>query len=90
MVLVAKELLAVMDHPTLSIVKQCGLLGLNRSTFYYEPVAESEENLRILHWLDDQYLKTPFSGARKLIKQLEKEGHRLNMKRLRRLMKIQG
>jgi len=35
-------------------------------------------------------LKTPFSGARKLIKQLEKEGHRLNMKRLRRLMKIQG
>jgi putative transposase len=78
------------EHPSLSIAKQCGLLDLNRSSFYYEPVAESEENLRILRWLDEQYLKTPFSGARKLIKQLEKEGHRLNMKRLHRLMKVQG
>jgi putative transposase len=75
-------------HPTLSIFKECGLLGLNRSSFYYEPVAESEENLSILRWLDEQYMKTPFSGARKLIKQLGKEGHRLNMKKLRRLMKI--
>ena len=78
------------EHPTLSVVKQCGLLGLNRSSLYYVPVAEPDENLRILGWLDEQYMKTPFSGARKLIKQLEKEGHRLNMKRLRRLMKIQG
>lgn len=78
------------SHPNLSVVKQCNLLGLNRSTFYYEPVKESEENLRILRWLDVQYLKTPFSGARKLIKELAKEGCMLNMKRLRRLMKIQG
>ena len=77
-------------HPSLSIVKQCGLLGLSRSSFYYEPAMESEENLCILRWLDEQYLKTPFSGARKLYKQLDEQGIRINMKRLRRLMKIQG
>ncbi len=42
------------EHPSLSIVKQCGFLGLNRSSFYYEPVADSEENLCILQWLDEQ------------------------------------
>ena len=79
-----------LDHPDLSIVRQCDLLELNRSSFYYLPVQESEENLSILRWLDEQYLKTPFMGAAKLHKQLEKDGYHLNIKRLRRLMKIQG
>ena len=77
-------------HPQLSIVKQCDLLCLNRSSIYYEPAKESEENLQILLWLDNRYQETPFAGARKLIKELEKHGYKLNMKRLRRLMDIQG
>jgi putative transposase len=77
-------------HQELSIVKQCSLLGLNRSSFYYAPVRESDENLQILRCLDEQYLKTPFWGARKLIRELAKQGYKLNMKRLRRLMSIQG
>jgi hypothetical protein len=77
-------------HPQLSIVKQCDLLCLNRSSIYNEPAKESEENLQILRWLDNRYQETPFAGARKLIKELEKHGYKLNMKRLRRLMAIQG
>jgi putative transposase len=44
------------EHPTLRVVKQCGLPGLNCSSLYYVPVAESDENLRILRWLDEQYM----------------------------------
>jgi putative transposase len=77
-------------HPQLSIVNQCDLLCLNRSLIYYEPAKESEENLQILRWLDNRYQEPPFTGARKLIKELEKHGYKLNMKRLRRLMAIQG
>jgi putative transposase len=86
------ELKALMDpgNQELSIVKQCSLLGLNRSSFYYAPVRESDEVLVILRWLDEQYLKTPFWGARKLIREIAKEEYKLNMKRLRRLMSIHG
>ena len=48
----------------LSVVKQCELLEVNRSSFYYEPVAESEENLSIMRVLDEQYFKTPFLWIR--------------------------
>jgi putative transposase len=70
-------------HPQLSIVKQFDLLCLNRSSIYYEPAKESEENLQILRCLDNRYQETLFTGARKLIKVLEKYGYKLNMKRLR-------
>jgi putative transposase len=50
----------------LSIVQQCELLGLARSSYYYEPVAESEENLHLMRLLDEQYTRTPFYGTRKM------------------------
>jgi putative transposase len=77
-------------HKKLSITYQCELLSLNRSSLYYLPVPEREENLKILRWLDEQYLKTPFFGTRKLHKELRVLGENLNIKRLRRLMCIQG
>ncbi len=52
-------------HRDLSIVQQCELLGLARSTYYYEPVPESEENLHLMRLLDEQYTRTPFYGTRK-------------------------
>ena len=61
-------------HLQLSIVNQCDLLCLNHSSIYYEPAKESEENLQILRWLDNRYQEPPFAGARKLIKELEKNG----------------
>ena len=47
----------------LSIVRQCQLLRINRSTLYYSPVEPSEENLTLLKLIYQQYLKTPFYGS---------------------------
>jgi putative transposase len=69
----------------LSIQRQCELLGLPRSTYYYEPRAESAENLRLLRRLDELYLKFPFLGGRRLAVLLE-----VNRKRAQRLMRIAG
>ncbi len=51
---------------SLSILKQCQLLGLARASFYYQPVAESPQNLLYIRLLDEQYTKTPFYGAPRL------------------------
>jgi putative transposase len=48
----------------LSVRHQCELLGLNRSSFYYEPAKETIENLRLMRRIDEQYLKPPFFGSR--------------------------
>ena len=78
------------QHTALSVVKQCELLQISRSGFYYQPARESLENLDILRVLDEQYLKTPFFGVEKLLVTLIVMGYKINRKRLRRLMKIQG
>ena len=72
-------------HPGLSIQQQCELLGVPRSTYYYQPRPESAENLRLLRQLDQLYLKRPFFGSRKMAVELE-----VNRKRIQRLMRILG
>lgn len=74
----------------LSIVRQCKLLSLNRSGLYYTPSQESEENLDIMRWLDQQYLDTPFYGLERLLPLLQLLGYHINRKRLRRLMRLVG
>ena len=54
----------------LSQQKQCNLLNIHRSGLYYKPLEESEENLKIMRLLDDQYFETPFYGALKLLELL--------------------
>jgi putative transposase len=78
------------EHDKLSIVKQCELLEVSRSGFYYEPMNESEENLTIMRKLDEQYLETPFYGVERLLVLLTALGYKINRKRLRRLMKLHG
>lgn len=78
------------NHPELSIVKQCELLQISRSGLYYEPVQESDENLSIMRWMDEQYLETPFYGVERLLVLLILLGYKINRKRLRRLMRLQG
>ena len=77
-------------HRSLSVVKQCRLLGLHRSGLYYKPSSESEENLTILRLLDEQYFTTPFYGIRKLTVWLRNRGFTVNRKRTRRLMEVMG
>ena len=74
----------------IGICRQCNLLGIHRSGLYYAPVAESEQNLSLMRLLDEQYLNTPFYGIRRLSKWLGKKGHKVNHKRVKRLMRLMG
>lgn len=74
----------------ISVRRQCELLGVNRSGLYYAPVGESEENLGLMRLLDEQYTRTPFYGSRKMTAWLATAGHRVNRKRVSRLMELLG
>jgi putative transposase len=74
----------------LSIRRQCELLGLNRSSYYLPPATESEENLRLMRLIDEQFLKTPFYGSRRMTASLERSGETVNRKRVQRLMAKMG
>lgn len=76
--------------PGLSVGKQCALLSLSRSSFYYEPKGESELNLALMRLIDRQFLETPFYGVRQMTWHLRNEGHLMNEKRIRRLMGLMG
>jgi putative transposase len=78
------------DHPRLSVRRQCELLGLNRSSYYHEPAKETDEDLRLMRRIDEQYLKTPFFGSRRMTIWLAGEGQEVNRKRVQRLMRIMG
>lgn len=78
------------EHPHLSIERQCELLGLARSTYYYEPLAESEENLQLMRLLDEQYTRTPFYGSRRMTAWLQAQGYAVNRKRVLRLLRMMG
>jgi putative transposase len=77
-------------HAELSIRRQCALLGLNRSTLYYEPAAETAANLRLMRLIDEEYTAHPFSGSRKLTRWLVQHGEAVNRKRVQRLMRLMG
>jgi putative transposase len=66
------------------------LLGLNRSSLYYEPAAESAENLRLMQLIDKKYTARPFYGSRKLTVWLVEQGEAVNRKRVQRLMRLMG
>lgn len=78
------------QHPALSIGAQCRLLSIARSSFYYEPLGETEMNLELMRRIDRQFLETPFYGVRQMAWHLENEGYPVNVKRVRRLMRLMG
>jgi putative transposase len=77
-------------HVDISITRQCQLLGVSRSSYYYKPNGESEENLRYMRLIDEQYLRTPFFGYRQMTRWLQRQGYPVNKKRVQRLMGIMG
>jgi putative transposase len=86
----AKRALIDPDHEQLSVTRQCELLGLARSSWYYEPRAVSAENLTLLRLLDEQYTRCPFYGVRRMTAWLRQQGYRVNPKRVARLMRVFG
>jgi putative transposase len=74
----------------IGLVRQCELLGIHRSGLYYAPLPESEDNLKYMRLFDEQYLKTPFYGIRRMTRWLNKKGFKVNRKRVIRLMSMMG
>jgi putative transposase len=82
--------LVEVNHPELSVRRQCELLGLARSTFYYEPTGATPEDLRLMRLIDELYTDYPFYGSRKITEALTRSGEEVNRKRVRRLMREMG
>jgi putative transposase len=85
-----KRPLIEVGHPHLSVRRQCTLLGLNRSSLYYEPAGETPEALRLMRLIDEQYTACPFYGSRRMTAWLIQHGEPVNRKRVQRLMRLMG
>jgi len=72
------------------LARQCELLGLARSSLYYQPRGESEENLAVMRRIDQLYTKWPFLGSRRMRVYLSRQGYEVNRKRVQRLMSLMG
>ena len=79
-----------MTNSEISIRRQCGLLGLSRSSELYAPADVREEDLSLVRLIDRQYTRTPFYGSRRMTALLSREGHEVNRKRVMRLMRVMG
>jgi putative transposase len=86
----AKRELIEPDHPRISMARQCELLGLPRSTYYYQSHGESPENLRLMRLLDEQFTDTPYYGIRRMTAWLRSQGCEVNHKRVARLLRPMG
>ena len=75
---------------SLSVVKQCQLLGVSRSSVYYQREPIAEEDLAVMRLLDEMHLARPFLGSRRLVDELHVRGYRVNRKRVQRLMQLIG
>ena len=78
------------SRPGLSIVRQCELANISRSSFYVEARGPSPLNLELMRLIDEQFLQTPFFGSRQMTRWLRRQGHRVGRKRVRWLMRMMG
>ena len=78
------------DHPGLSLSRQCRVLAISRSSFYYAPKGESTANLELMRRIDELFMKYPFYGSRQMVRQLLREGFAVGRHRVRRLMRLMG
>jgi putative transposase len=78
------------ENTKVSIAAQCDLLGLPRSSYYHEPLNESELNLKLMRLIDEEYLNSPTYGSRRMAAILNRAGYCVNRKRIQRLMRIMG
>ena len=77
-------------NPKIPIYRQCELIGLPSSSYYYEARKEREYNLLFMRLIDEEYSKTPFYGTRRMTAYLIRQGYRVNRKRTQRLMRLMG
>ena len=77
-------------RPGLSVERQCELLSISRSGFYYEPTGESPFNLTLMREIDETFMECPFYGSRQMTRHLCRLGHVVGRKRVARLMALMG
>ncbi len=77
-------------HGRLSVARQCALVSISRSSFYYQLAGETSENLALMRLIDAQFLETPWYGSRQMSRHLRRDGHEVGRKRVRRLMAVMG
>ena len=80
------------DHPSLSIARQCELIGLPRASYYRggAPGEETQQNRHLMRLIDEEYTRHPFYGSRKMCVWLQRQGYGVNRKRVRRLLRTMG
>jgi len=78
------------DRPGLSLSRQCQVLAISRSSFYYVMKGESPSSLALMRRIDELFLKYPFYGSRQMVRRLRREGVRIGRHRVRRLMRLMG
>ena len=78
------------QHAQLSIARQCRLVSISRSSFYYQARGETPLNRELLRRLDELFLEQPFYGSRQMKRCLRRQGYDVGRKRVRRLMRILG
>jgi putative transposase len=78
------------ENSNVSITRQCDILGLCRSSYYYKPAAESPLNLELMRIIDEQYIRTPFYGVPRMTHLLCNMGYSIGHKRIERLMRKMG
>ncbi len=74
----------------LSVSRQCELIDLSRSSYYYQPIPISQDELELMRKIDELYLTNPSSGSRTISRQLDRQGITANRKRVQRLMRLMG
>ena len=90
MSLAQRRKMADREHSSLSMTRQCALLGVSRSGMYYRSRGTSEEDLALMQAMDRQYLETPFFESRRTRVWLERQGMVVGRKRVQRLMRTMG
>ena len=86
----ARKQLVDPQHDEIPIIRQCELLGLCRSSYYYQPAVEKPLNLELMRIIDGQYIKTPFYGVPRMTHVIRAMGYPIDHKRVSRLMHIMG
>ena len=85
-----KKQLIITDESEISISRRCELLGLNRSSLYYQQKEVSKETLNLMREIDEINTKYPFYGSRKIVACLRRKGYKISCRRVRKLMKKLG
>jgi putative transposase len=78
------------QEPNLSVARQCRLLKIHRSSFYYRSKPAKAEDLELMRLIDEQYLNTPMWGSRSMRSHLQRLGYKINRKHVQRLMRLMG